>query len=65
MGKTFTVERIPEDVHRRFKAMCVLQGRSMSQRIIELMDTTARSAITTKDGEPMVLSAGVYTDDRE
>ena len=51
MGKKFMVEQIPDDIHKRFKATCVLSGKTMSQRIIELMDASSRTVIVSEHDE--------------
>ena len=67
MGKKFMVEQIPDDIHKRFKATCVLSGKTMSQRIIELMDASSRTVIVSEHDEfdaDNVLPVGATNDGR-
>ena len=32
------IRNIPEDVSRRFRALCLLEGKTLGQKLIELME---------------------------
>jgi len=34
----FVIERVPKDLVKRFKAQCIIEGKSMREKVVEYME---------------------------